>query len=294
MVKKRNFWHILWVNDVMCRSSCWLVGSRGGDVWNGGGKIALLQQVTVHINLNDNDRFFQIIPGTMIFCLSLFLWRKWGSPRPYLVKPRTYSVVSSSRILSGGWEAAPRTLREWKHSVQWLMSFMRIDSRAVKAHSFFHSINWADLEKKRITPPFKPQVVNDTDTRWDHCFCQTSPHIWLCISRYFDSEFTGESVELTPPDHKGGHLVQIPEGEEEGDDEYFTQFSYQGASVLGGTSLLSVNSHWHSGPVLSDQGLLPLVIIATLVQEWVMFLLSPILPMVNLFYLAIILKWWIL
>jgi len=99
------------------------------------------------------------------------------------------------------------------------------DASAVKAHSFFHSINWADLEKKRITPPFKPQVVNDTDTR------------------YFDSEFTGESVELTPPDHKGGHLVQIPEGEEEGDDEYFTQFSYQGASVLGGTSLLSVNSH---------------------------------------------------
>jgi len=99
------------------------------------------------------------------------------------------------------------------------------DASAVKAHSFFHSINWADLEKKRITPPFKPQVVNDTDTR------------------YFDSEFTGESVELTPPDHKGCHLGQIPEGEEEGDEEYFTQFSYQGASVLGGTSLLSVNSH---------------------------------------------------
>ena len=110
-------WHILWVNNVMCRSSCWLVGSRGGDVWNGGGKIALLQQVTVHINLNDNDLYFHIIPGTMIFCLSLFLWRKWGSLRPYLVKPRTCSVVSSSRILSEGWEAAPRTLREWKHII---------------------------------------------------------------------------------------------------------------------------------------------------------------------------------
>ena len=56
----------------------------------------------------------------------------------------------------------------------------------------------------------------------------------LLISRYFDSEFTRESVELTPPDHKGGHLV--PEGEEAGDDEYFTQFSYQGPGswVLGG------------------------------------------------------------
>ena len=73
--------------------------------------------------------------------------------------------------------------------------------------------------------------------------CKHPPVYCLLIYRYFDSEFTGESVELTPPDHKGGHLVQIPEGEEEGDDEYFTQFSYQGASVLGGTSLLSVNSH---------------------------------------------------
>lgn len=34
-------------------------------------------------------------------------------------------------------------------------------------------------------PPFKPQVTSDTDTR------------------YFDSEFTGESVELTPPEQPG-------------------------------------------------------------------------------------------
>lgn len=36
-----------------------------------------------------------------------------------------------------------------------------------------------------MSPPFKPQVTSDTDTR------------------YFDSEFTGESVELTPPDAAG-------------------------------------------------------------------------------------------
>jgi len=53
-------------------------------------------------------------------------------------------------------------------------------------------------------PPFKPQVVSDTDTR------------------YFDSEFTGESVELTPPDCKGGHLMSITE-EQDGDNEYFDQ-----------------------------------------------------------------------
>ena len=54
-----------------------------------------------------------------------------------------------------------------------------------------------------MTPPFKPQVISDTDTQ------------------YFDSEFTGESVELTPPDGRGGHLMSITE--EEGGEELFDQ-----------------------------------------------------------------------
>ena len=115
---------------------------------------------------------------------------------------------------------------------------------AVKTHPFFNSINWSDLEKKRITPPFKPQVVSETDTR------------------YFDSEFTGESVELTPPDSRGGFMDSIRE-EDLDEEPYFPgvsrpkkfycrgdfqnislfQFSYQGTSVMGGHSLLSVNSH---------------------------------------------------
>ncbi len=56
------------------------------------------------------------------------------------------------------------------------------DVKEIMAHPFFASINWTDLVNKKIVPPFKPQVTSDTDTR------------------YFDSEFTGESVELTPPD----------------------------------------------------------------------------------------------
>lgn len=59
------------------------------------------------------------------------------------------------------------------------------DVKEIMSHPFFASINWKELENKKITPPFKPQVTNDTDTR------------------YFDSEFTGESVELTPPDNSG-------------------------------------------------------------------------------------------
>lgn len=66
------------------------------------------------------------------------------------------------------------------------------------------------MDKKRITPPFKPQVVSDTDTR------------------YFDSEFTGESVELTPPD-SSHHLISAITEDDEEEEGYFDKFSYQGS-----------------------------------------------------------------
>lgn len=75
------------------------------------------------------------------------------------------------------------------------------DVKEITAHPFFASINWKDLENKKITPPFKPQVTSDTDTR------------------YFDTEFTGESVELTPPD-SSGHLDAIQE------EPYFSQVRF--------------------------------------------------------------------
>lgn len=61
----------------------------------------------------------------------------------------------------------------------------------------------------QVTPPFKPQVVSDTDTR------------------YFDEQFTGESVELTPPQATQGPLESIAEE----DAPYFESFSYGGRSL---------------------------------------------------------------
>ncbi|XP_023035921.1 RAC serine/threonine-protein kinase [Drosophila willistoni] len=93
------------------------------------------------------------------------------------------------------------------------------DVREIQAHPFFASINWTDLVQKKIPPPFKPQVTSDTDTR------------------YFDNEFTGESVELTPPDPTGplGSIAEEP---------LFPQFSYQGdmASTLGTSSHISTST----------------------------------------------------
>ncbi|CAA9999250.1 unnamed protein product [Nesidiocoris tenuis] len=96
------------------------------------------------------------------------------------------------------------------------------DAKDIKNHPFFSSINWTDLYHKRIPPPFKPQVTSDTDTR------------------YFDSEFTGESVELTPPDT--GHLNSIAE-EIDSSQPYFQQFSYQCVgSTLGSSTARSLSA----------------------------------------------------
>ena len=61
----------------------------------------------------------------------------------------------------------------------------------------------------QVTPPFKPQVTSETDTR------------------YFDEQFTGESVELTPPET---NLCTI---DEEMEQPYFEQFSFHGSRSLG-------------------------------------------------------------
>lgn len=98
------------------------------------------------------------------------------------------------------------------------------DARDIMAHPFFSSINWTDLNQKKITPPFKPQVTSDTDTR------------------YFDSEFTGESVELTPPEHPGP-LNSIAEEYEQAQQPYFHQFSFQDlGSTLGSSTAISVST----------------------------------------------------
>ncbi|XP_065092664.1 RAC serine/threonine-protein kinase [Ochlerotatus camptorhynchus] len=96
------------------------------------------------------------------------------------------------------------------------------DAKAIMVHPFFSSINWTDLVQKRIPPPFKPQVSSDTDT---------------C---YFDSEFTGESVELTPPDN-ARPLGAIQE------EPHFSQFSYQDmASTLNTPSFINNSNSYVS------------------------------------------------
>uniref|UniRef100_H9G6X3 non-specific serine/threonine protein kinase n=2 Tax=Anolis carolinensis TaxID=28377 RepID=H9G6X3_ANOCA len=56
------------------------------------------------------------------------------------------------------------------------------DAKEVMEHRFFAAINWQDVVQKKLIPPFKPQVTSEIDTR------------------YFDDEFTAQSITITPPD----------------------------------------------------------------------------------------------
>jgi len=100
-------------------------------------------------------------------------------------------------------------------------------AKEIMRHVFFETIDWIALQEKKIVPPFKPQVLNETDTR------------------NFDIEFTGESVELTPPeddnplsDTFGGNLETMTEEDAvpPGAAAPFEQFSYQDAGSVMTTS----------------------------------------------------------
>lgn len=56
------------------------------------------------------------------------------------------------------------------------------DAEEVKKHVFFEPINWDDLYNRQVEPPFKPEIKDATDVS------------------YFDTDFTSENPELTPPD----------------------------------------------------------------------------------------------
>lgn len=45
------------------------------------------------------------------------------------------------------------------HEQQRLMAFVSLPQDEIKNHIFFSPINWDDLNAKKITPPFNPNVV---------------------------------------------------------------------------------------------------------------------------------------
>uniref|UniRef100_A0A8C5BPW0 non-specific serine/threonine protein kinase n=1 Tax=Gadus morhua TaxID=8049 RepID=A0A8C5BPW0_GADMO len=77
------------------------------------------------------------------------------------------------------------------------------DAKEVTNHKFFTTINWQDVVDKKLIPPFKPQVTSETDTR------------------YFDDEFTAQTITVTPPDK-----YDTLDAEDADQRTHFPQFSY--------------------------------------------------------------------
>lgn len=84
-----------------------------------------------------------------------------------------------------------------------------LDFEEVRRHCFFTPIDWNKLKDKLLEPPFKPMVTSDLDT---------------C---YFEKEFTGEFVQLTPSTNDSPVTIL---------NNYFDSFSFYG-------SISSLNSH---------------------------------------------------
>uniref|UniRef100_A0A3B3SMT8 non-specific serine/threonine protein kinase n=1 Tax=Paramormyrops kingsleyae TaxID=1676925 RepID=A0A3B3SMT8_9TELE len=83
------------------------------------------------------------------------------------------------------------------------------DAKEVMTHKFFVSINWQDVLQKKLIPPFKPQVTSETDTR------------------YFDDEFTAQTITVTPPDQ-----YDSLDGEDPDQRTHFPQFSYSASASI--------------------------------------------------------------
>ena len=94
------------------------------------------------------------------------------------------------------------------------------DAEEVMEQPFFAVIDWNDLRRKRVTPPFKPELRDEEDTR------------------YVDPEFANDDISLTPPSTRGRCL---PQGQDHPDQHLcFSEFSYRNSGSLKSSgSLLS-------------------------------------------------------
>ncbi|KAK1905814.1 RAC-gamma serine/threonine-protein kinase [Dissostichus eleginoides] len=97
--------------------------------------------------------------------------------------PRTLSSDAKSLLLGGGPD----------------------DAKEIMRHSFFSGVDWQHVYDRKMVPPFKPQVTSETDTR------------------YFDEEFTAQTITITPPEKFDEDGMDCLDNERR---PHFPQFSY--------------------------------------------------------------------
>lgn len=77
--------------------------------------------------------------------------------------------ICNDKIRYPGWISAP-AIALMKGLLQ-RDTTKRFTMEQIKAHPYFHGLNWKELEEGTITPPFKPSLVDEFDvTNFDQNF----------------------------------------------------------------------------------------------------------------------------
>jgi serine/threonine protein kinase len=112
----------------------------------------------------------------------------------------------------------------------------------IKSHPFFHSIDWAALEKLQVAAPFKPKVETELDVT------------------NFDTAFTDEPVVITPPPPTSELEAAAKEDAGDGSkgpesaDSDFSDFSFVNLGGKLGKVLFTLTSPTPSSSINSRVG----------------------------------------
>lgn len=111
----------------------------------------------------------------------------------------------------------------------------RLDSfAAAKSHVFFANIDWDRLGRRELEPPFKPFLDSISPSATSTSCLNESP------VRYFESEFTRQPIELTPPLSRASTAFLNINHSVTGN--LFDSFSYYGSSAGPSTNASSMTS----------------------------------------------------
>lgn len=148
----------------------------------------------------------------------------------------THDPLAGIAIASQSTANTPLSVSAPAHSL--LSHLLRKDPRermssfeSARCHAFFADIDWQKLARRDLVPPFKPDLEAATsllDRATSACHDNAV--------RYFESEFTRQPIELTPPLSRSSTVAL------NANLNHFDAFSYYGSSAGPSTAPSSTSS----------------------------------------------------
>ena len=106
------------------------------------------------------------------WCLGLLLYEMLSGSHPFKSKRKNRKQIFN-QITDNAVEMLPGFSEEAADLISWLLTISvedRLgnsikDAEEIKNHKFFESVNWDQVFKKQIPPPYKPWLTDSTDLR---------------------------------------------------------------------------------------------------------------------------------